>query len=659
MALLAVACGGSWTTPQRGTGRPTAPPPPPPQTGAVVETSASGDHGSALVPVWANDPRWGDWDAPVTIVEFGDLADPETKAVAPTLDALKGHYGPSKLRLVWKHLPLTHYDFARSAADAATTVFGLGGNEAFWKFQARALDTQNNLEDEAFGIWAEAVGVRKEAYFEAKAAQRFSSKVDDDLELATKLGARTTPAFRINGISLTGAATLETFRKLIDAELGKAEKLIAGGARPADVYVTLTNQNAAEPEPKSPIARPIGDDAIDETVWRVPVLADDPTLGPADALVTIVEFSDFQCPFCERVLPTLEQLRQQHPGEVRLVWKDRPLEFHARARPAAILGRIAYDRGGNDGFWQAHARLFLSAPQLEDDDLERVAKELGLPWAPVAAAIKKNESKKIDDSVALSEDVDARGTPNFFLNGVRLSGAQPLEKFEELFQLRREAALALVNGGVPRTSLYDKIIETGRRAPEPVRVEVPAPDKTTPTRGAPGAPVVITVWSDFQCPFCKRVLETLGKVEKEFAGRVKLAFRHNPLPFHKDAGLAAEAAQEVFAERGAAGFWRYHDALFAEQSNPGGLERPNLEAIAKRQGINLARFRQALDAGTWEAKIQSDMEAGKQAGISGTPCFVINGYVLSGAQPVGAFRKLVLRALAEQRPRKIVTKIAP
>lgn len=624
----------------------------------IVETSASGDHGNALVPVWANDPRWGSWDAPVTIVEFGDLECPFTKAVAPTLEALKEHYGPRKLRLVWKHLPLDSHDSARSAADAAATVFGLGGNEAFWKFHARALEAQHDLDEQAFGVWAEAAGVRKDAYFEAKSAERFSGKVRDDLELATKLGAGTTPAFRINGLGLTGAQTVDSFRKVIDAELAKAEKLVAAGTRPADVYVTLTRQNGLEAQPKPVVARRA---AADEIVWQVPVVADDPTLGPPDALVTVVEFSDFQCPFCERVLPTLSRLMDEHPGEVRLVWKDQPLEFHQRARPAAILGRIAYERGGNDAFWDAHEKLFVSSPKLEDDDLENIAQSLNIPWAPVAAAIRKNQSKKIDESIALAQDVEAHGTPHFFLNGVRLSGAQPFEKFEELFQRRREAAVALVASGVPRASVYAKTIEAGRTAPAPelARAEAPAPDKTTPARGAAGAPVVITVWSDFQCPFCKRVLDTVAKVEKEFAGRVKLVFRHNPLPFHKDAPLAAEAAQEAFAQRGAAGFWRYHDALFAEQSKPDGLARSNLEAIAKRQGLSLGRFRQALDARTWQAKVESDMTAAKQAGVTGTPSFVINGYVLSGAQPVGAFRKLVLRALEERRPPKPLTKIVP
>jgi protein-disulfide isomerase len=621
-----------------------------------VETSASGDHGGARVPVWANDPRWGDWDAPVTIVEFGDLECPFTKSVTTTLAALKEQYGPKKLRLVWKHLPLTSHDSARSAADAAATVFGIGGNEAFWKFQSLALEGQDELAEEKFMEWASAAGVRREAYVEAKDAERFASKVEDDLLLARKLGTRTTPSFHINGVPLKGAATVAHFQQVIDAELRKAAELVSAGTRPADVYVTLTDRNAAEKEPPRPA---VASATVDDIVWQVPVFPDDPTLGPADALVTVVEFSEFQCPFCKRVLPALKQLMDTYPGEVRLVWKDQPLPFHPAARPAALLARAAFERQGNDGFWRAHAALFESQPDLSNDTLKAIAKQLGLPWVPIAAAIARKGAPKIDQSVTLAEEVEARGTPHFFLNGVRLSGAQPFAEFEASFHRRREQALSLVNAGVPRERVYEATIEKGKKASEPKRVDVPPPDKTTPTRGAAGARVVIQVWSDFQCPFCSRVLDTLRTLEKEFAGRIQLVWRHHPLPFHKDAALASEAAQEVFAQRGSAAFWRYHDALFAAQSAPDGLGRANLETLATRQGVNLARFRQALDTRSQVAKVEADLAAAKQAGISGTPTFVINGHVVSGAQPITAFRKLVMRALAEQRPDKAKTKIVP
>jgi protein-disulfide isomerase len=96
----------------------------------------------------------------------------------------------------------------------------------------------------------------------------------------------------------------------------------------------------------------------DKTVWKVPVDAKDPIRGPADALVTIVEWSDFQCPFCKRVEATMKQIKDSYASDVRVVWKDNPLPFHNRAKPAATLARMAFDLKGEKGFWVAHDGLY-------------------------------------------------------------------------------------------------------------------------------------------------------------------------------------------------------------------------------------------------------------------------------------------------------------
>src|SRR5690606_24114830 len=88
----------------------------------------------------------------------------------------------------------------------------------------------------------------------------------------------------------------------------------------------------------------------DTTVWQVPVLEDDPVKGPADALVTIVEWSDFECPFCSRVNPTIKSIVDEYGKDVRVVWKDNPLPFHKNAKPAAALARAAFKKGGNAAF---------------------------------------------------------------------------------------------------------------------------------------------------------------------------------------------------------------------------------------------------------------------------------------------------------------------
>jgi protein-disulfide isomerase len=625
------------------------------RTGVEIQAEASGpsgpfDHSAASVPVTSNDPSWGKPNAPVTIVEISDFECPFCSRVGPTLKQVKETYGPDKVRIVWKHNPLPFHKAARPAHEAAATVMGVAGSDAFWKFHDLAFANQKDLTSENFEKWAVSAGADAAKFKEAFAAKKFASKVDEDMAVAKKIGASGTPAFRINGVTVSGAQPFDKFKEVIDAQLGEAQKLVASGVKASDVYVQLTNknQNAQAEQPDSKKKPQKNEEEDDNSVWKVPVAADDPVLGPKDALVTIIEFSEFQCPFCKRVEDTLKQINTTYPTDVRIVWKDNPLPFHPRAKPAAILGRVAYKAKGDKGFWDAHHALFESQPKLEDADLQGIAEKLGLGWDSVKSAIEANKyMDKIDSSMELANDFQARGTPHFFINGVRLSGAQPFEKFKTVIDEQLAKAKALTARGIPRAKVYEETVKEGKEPPPPERKEVAAPDATSPFKGGANAKVVIQEFSEFQCPFCKRVGPTMKEIEQEYGNRVKIVWRHLPLPFHKEAPLAAEAAQEAFAQKGNAGFWAMHDKLFEAQGSEGALARPNLEKLAQEVGLDMAKFKAALDSNKHKAKVDADAEVGNKAGVNGTPAFVINGYFLSGAQPSAAFKKLINRALKE------------
>ncbi len=617
------------------------------EIGAEPNSAVTGDfdHSAASVPVTPKDPIWGKAGAPVTIVEISDFECPFCSRVVPTLKQIKETYGPDKVRVVFKHQPLPFHKSARPAAEAAATVNGLGGSDAFWKFHDSAFANQKDLTPENFEKWAVAAGVDLAKFKEALSSKKFVGKVDDDMKLARTIGATGTPAFRINGVTVSGAQPFDKFKEVIDAQLEEAKKLAASGVKPLDVYVQLTNKNqTAQPADK---AKPQQDpEEDDKSVWKVPVLADDPIEGPKDALVTIVEFSEFQCPFCKRVGETLDKVRETYKDDVRIVWKDNPLPFHPRAKPAAIFARHAYKTKGEKGFWEAHHALFESQPKLEDADLEAIAGKVGMPWDGVKSAIDSNKyMEKIDSGTELANDFQARGTPHFFINGVRLSGAQPFEKFKATIDEQLAKAKAVVARGVPKAKVYEEITKEGKEPPPPEKKELAAPDASSPFKGGANAKVTIQIFSDFQCPFCKKVEPTLSELEKEFGNKVKFVWRHMPLPFHKDAPLAAEAAQEAFAQKGNAGFWKFHDKAFEGQEQ--GIGRDRLEAIATEIGLDMEKFKSALDSHKHKAKVDADTKTGNDAQINGTPAFVINGYFLSGAQPAPAFKKLVNRALRE------------
>jgi protein-disulfide isomerase len=165
---------------------------------------------------------------------------------------------------------------------------------------------------------------------------------------------------------------------------------------------------------------------------RVEVSTDGaPIRGAADAPVTIVEFSDFECPFCKQTRPTLKQLLERYPGKVRLAYRDFPLDsIHPQARRAAEAARCASDQGK---FWEYHDVLFTQSPQLAFEDLRRYAGQLGLDVAKFESCLAAGVHK-----AAVQRDLDEgnrlgiTGTPAFFINGRTLSGAQPLEAFTRL-----------------------------------------------------------------------------------------------------------------------------------------------------------------------------------------------------------------------------------
>jgi protein-disulfide isomerase len=604
------------------------------------------DQSAASVPVTSKDPQWGKANAPVTIVEISDFQCPFCSRVEPTIEQVRQKYGPDKVRIVWKNNPLPFHKNARPAHEAAMTVFGLGGNDAFWKFHHTAFANQQALSDENYEKWAKEAGVDVAKFKAAYAAKKFAAKVDEDLAMAKKVGASGTPAFRINGVTVSGAQPIDKFTEVIDAQLAEAKKLVASGTKPADVYVTLTNKNqqavAAAPDAKkAPDA-----EEEDKSVWKVLVQDDDPIRGPKDALVTMIIFSDFQCPFCKRVEDTLKQVAAAYPQDVRFVWKDNPLPFHPRAKPSAALARVAYKAKGDKGFWDAHDAIFESNPKLEDDDLKAIAEKIGVKFDPATDGNKFAD--KIDSSVELANDVQARGTPHFFINGVRLSGAQPLEAFKKAIDEQLAKAKGIVAKGVPKAKVYDELMKDAKGPPPPEKKEIAAADATCPVKGGKNAKVSITIFSDFQCPFCKRVEPTLAELEKEYGDKIKFVWRHMPLPFHADAPLAGQAAQEAFAQKGNVGFWKMHDKLFEVQgTSEDAIKRPGLEKAAQELGLNMDKFKAALDSNAHKAKLDADSKIGNDAGINGTPAFVINGYYLSGAQPTAAFKKLINRALKE------------
>ena len=158
----------------------------------------------------------------------------------------------------------------------------------------------------------------------------------------------------------------------------------------------------------------------------------------------------------------------------------------------------------------------------------------------------------------------------------------------------------------------------------------------TPSRGAEDARVTIVEFSDFHCPFCKRVQPTLNQLLAKYPKDVRLVYKHMPLDqLHPQARRAAEAS---WCAQQQGRFWEYHDQLYA--GGPDGTDA-TLASVATRVGLDTAKYQQCMASGAAAAEVQKHVEEGSRYGVNGTPGFFVNGRFLNGAVPLASFVQIV------------------
>jgi protein-disulfide isomerase len=176
------------------------------------------------------------------------------------------------------------------------------------------------------------------------------------------------------------------------------------------------------------------------------------------------------------------------------------------------------------------------------------------------------------------------------------------------------------------------------------KMEVKVEIGSAPTWGKEGSKVTIVEYSDFQCPFCTRGADTLNEVKKKYGNKIRVAFKHFPLPMHKDAKPAAEASMCV-NEQSSDKFWKFHDLAFKAQDK---LDAAGLEKLAKDSGANVDKFKECMTSKKYEKAVADDMSYGEKIGVKSTPTFFINGQILSGAVPLENFSEIIDEELASK-----------
>jgi protein-disulfide isomerase len=172
--------------------------------------------------------------------------------------------------------------------------------------------------------------------------------------------------------------------------------------------------------------------ALEPPRTLIDVDADDPVFGPASAAVEIVEFSDFQCPFCQRLTDTLEQLKSEFGSDIRLVFKDYPLPNHAQAFKAAEAGNCAKEQGK---FWELHDMMFSRQSELGVDDLKRHARELGMDQDAFDACLDSGRfAERVNADLTAGQQYGVSSTPTVFINGRAVMGAAPFAMFSAIIR---------------------------------------------------------------------------------------------------------------------------------------------------------------------------------------------------------------------------------
>jgi protein-disulfide isomerase len=409
-----------------------------------------------------NGPSSGPADAPITIVVWSDYACGYCNRVQYTLDQLQRLY-PGVLRFVHRTLPLDDDNTVTAEAALAANAQG-----RFRPMNDRLYGVQGKIDRVGIELIARELGLDMVRFRADLDTGVYRAAVAADIADARTLGVTGTPAFFINGRAIDGSRPLREFADIVDEELVRArdahttdyETLIAQGHPSADASSALEHEHPV----------------LDPTVtYRVGTGLPGHQLGPDHALVTIVEFSDFQCPYCAKQAPAIAHVRQKYKDDVRIIYRHLPMHFHINAALAAEAAVAAADQGK---FWEMHDQIFGHFGKLSRADLEGFAEAIHLDMDRFKAAL---DDRRYHD-VVIAEGADAialgvDGTPTTFINGIPLVGSHDADHLDAVIDAQLDQARVRVKAGLAAADYYAIVMSgaTGDERSDPSTV----PDVST------------------------------------------------------------------------------------------------------------------------------------------------------------------------------------
>lgn len=604
-------------------------------TPVVIVSTESVEYDAAGIEVGFTDegrPYRGNPDAPVVMEEFSDYQCPFCgRFFTQTFPSLNDNQiANGELLLIFYDFPLTNIHPQAPLAANAARCAGEQSAVAYWQMHDLLFNAisewSHNQANAVFTSYGEALELEMETFNSCLDENKYREEIQADYELGLARGVSSTPSFFINEQPLIGAQPLATFNEAI-ALIGAGESIAEAPGS--------TGELPPEYAVPTPAAIPV---EAANVAWSV---------GDPDAPVQIVEFTDYQCPFCQQyaaeIFPTVfAELIES--GRAFYAIKDLPLDnLHPEAIVAATAVRCA---GEQEAYKEMHDAVFASQASWGGSGetaainvFADLAADLGLDDNALVSCIELGEQRDLvlaNQQESLSLGVTS--TPTFYVNGYPLRGAQPFDVFDQVATLVENGELEAVLEAQMRQAYEQAQAQAAQPPPPSGPVDIPIDGAYAV--GDPNAPITIIEYTDYQCPFCSRHFEqTYPQLKENYidTGVVYYVFKDFPLTqIHPQAVLAASAAR-CAGEQDA--YVAMHDMLFATQAEWNGRSDADtlFNQYAAEMGLDEAQFATCLADGTYEDAVYADLNEGSSYGVSGTPAFFLNGYFLSGAQPYATF----------------------
>ena len=597
-------------------------------------------------------PYIGNLDAPLVIEEYSDFQCPFcARFYSNTYPQIVDNaIATGEAVLIFYDFPLAFHPQAPAAANAARCA-GEQSAVAYWEMHDILFENLQrwsvNDPTDIFLEMGETLGLEAASFERCVNEFRYEAEINADLADGQSRGITGTPSFFLNNQMLVGAQPYAAFEQAIQ--------------------VVASGQSIATATPP-----PVNVDDIEIPPFQMPeqvVVGEDyaAVMGDPDAPILIVEYTDYQCPFCSRhSAQTMNIIRSEmvESGRVRYALKDFPLDsIHPQARLTAAAARCA---GEQEMYWEMHDLIF--AQQNEWSTQTATAESVTESVSTMAATLELDmeafdiclSDGRYDDPIQANLDegiaYGVTGTPAFFIDGYFLSGAQPYDIFELIVSNVENGTIEDLFRDAYEAQVEQYKAQLAQQAAAPTPVPTPAGPVDVPIAeddpflGDPDAPIVIVEYTDFQCPFCVRHFQaTFPQIKTNYidTGLVKYVFKDFPLNFHPQAGDASEAAH-CADEQDA--YLLMHDMLFANQGEWNGRN----DAVdlfigyAETLGLEKEPFAECLTSDRYAQRVEDSLLEGYELGVTGTPSFFINGNIFVGAQPYGNFENAIESLLAQE-----------